>query len=375
MRKVGLITFHNALNYGAALQAYATQKYINQLGYDCEIIDYINDTRAKSYDMKFQISQELKNRNIKMAIKMFFGAIFMNARRKSFQDFYAKHTKKTSKTYKTPEEIKAINDDFDFFVAGSDQVWNPKNNGKDSSYLLGFVKDSKKKISYASSFGVSKIPQDLLQVYKECLLSINSLSTREQIGVSIIKELTQKDSELVLDPVFLLSKEQWIHLATNQKKSTKKIFVYTNKKNQYEELISSTKLNINGYKVHKISRFLGLKDFIDPDVKIDYSITPQQFLSNILNSDLVITASFHCVAFSIILQKRFIAILTGDEGRDERIKNLLKITGLETRIYNKNMTEKDIYEDIDYDKVQQKLQTHIKKSKEFLKKSLNEDTK
>jgi hypothetical protein len=365
-KKVGLLTFHNAVNYGAALQTYATQKYINELGHTCELIDYVNETRKKAYNMKSQIVEQIKSKDFKLAIKMLFGSILMELRQSNFDNFYKSFTKRTVKSYETFEEIKTINNDFDFFVVGSDQVWNPKNNGKDMAYLLAFVKDNVKKISYASSFGINKLPDDLVEAYKECFLSISFLSTREQIGVDIIKNLTQKEAKLVLDPVFLLSKEQWISLSLPQKKPSKKIFVYTNRNNQYEDLLSSTNLNTKGFKIHKISRFLKPKDFVDPNIKVDYYINPQEFISNILYSDLIITASFHCVAFSIILQKKFVVFLTGDKGKDERIENILRITGLESRIYNEYLTEKDLYKGIDYDKVQKKLQPYIKNSKDFL---------
>ena len=334
------------------------------------ILDYVNESRKKAYDMKAQIVEQFKSKNIKMGVRMLLGTVFMELRRNSFNNFYSKYTKRTDEVFETLEQIKSTNDHFDFFMVGSDQVWNPINNGGDETYLLGFVNDNTKKISYASSFGMNKIPIELRKIYKHHISTIKSLSTREKMGVDIIKDLTQREADLVLDPVFLLSKDAWIKLIPKKQKNNKFLFVYTNRNNQYENLVRTTNLSTKGYKVHKISRFLKPKDFVSPNVKVDYFISPEMFISNILNANLVITASFHCVAFSIIFQKKFVVFLTGDKGKDERIENLLRITGLESRIYNESLTEKDLYQEIDYNLVHKKLQPYIDKSKSFLIESL-----
>lgn len=369
---IGLITFHNALNYGAALQTYATQKFLNELGHQCIIIDYSNKNRDKAYNMRFQAYKQIKEKNYKMALKMVVGSIFMAQRRRSFDKFYNKYTLRTEKKYKTSKELEELNEKFDFFLVGSDQVWNPKNNGADMTYLLEFVNDNKKKISYASSFGVSAIPQELVLSYSENLNNIKYLSTREEMGAEIIRRLTGRDAKVVLDPVFLLNRKQWEALAQREKaEKSKFIFVYTNRENQFEKMVKTTGINLKEYKIHKISRFIKPLDFINYKVKVDYSISPEKFLSNIMNADLVATASFHCVAFSIIFHKKFVVFLTGDRGRDERIINLLKIVGLTDRIYNDSTTLTDVISEINYKEVEEKLSPHINESKEFLVNILN----
>ncbi|RKD23106.1 hypothetical protein BEP19_12845 [Ammoniphilus oxalaticus] len=365
--KIGLITFHNALNYGASLQTYATQKYLNELGHECVIIDYVNDSRNKAYDMKAQITNQFKEKQYKTAIRMAAGSFLMNLRRKSFLAFYSQNTIKTNKMYRTNEEARELNGKFDYFIVGSDQVWNPNNNGWDMAYLLNFVDEKEKTISYASSFGVSSIPDELTDLYSENLRLINHLSTREGLGVELIKNMTGRDAKLVLDPVFLLDRDRWIKLAKTAKDEKGEfLFVYTNRSNQFERMVKTTDFDVTPYKIHKISRFLTPWDFINSNVKVDYFIPPQKFLSNILNASLVATASFHCVAFAILFQKKFVAFLTGDEGRDERITNLLHITGLSHRIYNENMTSRDIEEEIDYANVERRLQKYVADSQEFL---------
>lgn len=369
---IGLITFHNALNYGAALQTYATQKFLNELGHQCIVIDYSNENRDKAYNMKFQAYKQIKERNYKMALKMIAGSMFMAQRRRNFAKLYNKYTLKTEKRYKTSKELEELNGKFNFFLVGSDQVWNPRNNGSDMTYLLEFVTDNKKKISYASSFGVSTIPQELVLPYSKNLNDIEHLSTREEMGAEIIKRLTGRDAKIVLDPVFLLNRNQWETLAQKEQvEKSKFIFVYTNRKNQFEKMVKTTGIDLKEYKIHKINRFIKPLDFMNYRVKVDYSISPEKFVSNIMNADLVATASFHCVVFSIIFHKKFIVFLTGDSGRDERIINLLKIAGLTDRIYNGSTTLTDIISEIDFKKVDERLSSHINESKEFLVNILN----
>lgn len=370
--KIGLITFHNALNYGAALQTYATQKFLTDMGQECIIIDYVNESREKAYNMKAQIYKQIKQGNYKSALRMTAGSIFMNMRRRNFEKFHTKYYKTTKKKYRTLDEIKSINNDFDYFLVGSDQIWNPKNNGSDMTYLLEFVYDDNKKISYASSFGASKIPDNLIDCYRDNLSKIKHLSTRELLGLEIIKKLTGRDANLVLDPVFLLSKKEWIDLAKKEiPEKDPFIFVYTNRNKQFENMVNSSGLDISGHSIHKINRFLKPSDFLDPKIRVDYYITPEKFVSNILNADLVATASFHCVAFSILLHKKFIVFLTGDEGKDARIINLLKITGLTDRIYKDTMNSADINTEIDYSNVDEKLFDYIQDSKTFLREVFN----
>ncbi|MFW5886991.1 MAG: polysaccharide pyruvyl transferase family protein [Bacteroidota bacterium] len=370
--KIGLITFHNALNYGAALQAYATQKYLNKLGHECIIIDYTNECRAKKYDMKSQIFTQLKEKQFFTALRMGAGLIFMELRRKNFSKFYKDNTKRTRAAYTTNSQLKELNKEYDFFIVGSDQVWNHVNNGADTAYFLDFVTDKKKTASYASSFGTDGVPENLRSVYKQSLSEINHLSTRESLGVKVIKELTGRDAGLVLDPVFLLNKQEWISLIG--KTPTPRynyIFSYTNRKGQLNRLIELSSLGISGKKIHKICRYLTVNDFFNKNIKVDYFISPIQFLNNILNADLIATASFHCIALSIIFNKKFVAFLTGDKGKDERVINLLSITGLTDRIYNEKLTAKDIYADIDYTIVEEKLEKYRIKSQKFIKIALS----
>lgn len=369
--KIALLSFHNAANYGAALQAYALQRALLDMGYENEYINYQNQHRKNSYSMSHHIIDSLKKNDFIGAIKYILGAPFMNLRKIRFNKFYKNNLKCTSKIYSTSNDAKSLNNDYFKFIVGSDQVWNYKNNGNDDAYLLSFVDDDSKKVSYSSSFGISEIPIEQKNIYSTYLSRIAYLSVREQYGVELVKELTNREAKLVLDPVFLLSKTRWEQMSNKKIDNRSYVFSYTNKPNQLESFLYSTKYDLKGKHVYKLSSNLTINDFIDSKIHVKYTMSPTDFISVIRDSELIVSASFHCIAISIILNKPFVAILTGDKGKDERILNILKILGLENRIYSEKMTLKQVNETIDYDLVNEKMESMKSISIQFLKNAIN----
>lgn len=368
--KIGLLTFHTAANFGATLQAYALQEFLEQNGYDAEYLDYQNHHRRMIYDMSYHVKECLKSGKILEALVYSFGMPIMNMRKKKFDIFNRKYLYLSSQTYYTPKDLEGVNDHYDKFIVGSDQVWNPKNNGGDVSFLLDFVTDKTKTISYSSSFGVIDIPEFIRDEYVRCLKQIQSVSTREQTGVNIIKKLTGRDAKLVLDPVFLLTKEQWENLIVDSPVEGKFLFSYTNRKNQMTRFLK-TGYNMKGIKHHKLSRFTSISDFINPSVKVKYDMSPTEFLANIKGSVLVVSASFHCISLSIILNKPFVCFLTGNDGKDERLKTLLTHFGLMDRVYRTGMTLEEVQKPIDWDKVNLLMEGKRQDSISFLLNAVN----
>lgn len=371
--KIALISFHNAYNFGAALQAYALQNAIEEMGMDCEYINYVNSSRREEYDMIEQIRREIRKKNYIRMIKLLLGIPFMAGRKRNFDRFYASYLRKTNRIYTTSKEAEKLNEQYDKFIVGSDQVWNPENNGSDCAFLLDFVHDSKKRISYSSSFGIREIPKQLEGLYAENLKEFYRLSVRESVGVSIIKDLCGRDAHLVLDPVFLPDKIVWDIMADKAQKSKKDyVFFYTNAKNQISDFLA-TGYSMDKKELHILSSHVTPGDFLNCKRKVKFSMSPGQFLSEVKNAKLVVTASFHCLAFSIIFHKPFVAILTGDKGKDERILNLLRICGLEKRIITDRMTPDIIDETIDYAAVDSRIDKYRVNSKDFLKNALNDE--
>lgn len=368
--KVALLTFHNAANYGAALQAFALQRFLDSQGFDTEYIDYQNEARRQAYDMRFHLRTCILNRQWLSTLKFIVGMPFLQRRKSKFIPFYKKlHC--TKKTYYNVAQLGEISDSFDKYVVGSDQVWNPNNNGRDIAFLLSFVKDPSKKISYSSSFGVSSIPEDLIEDYRRCLRDFAHLSCREEYGCRLIKDLTGRDATHVLDPVFLLDKERWGDCIGRDNKESF-VFCYTNRESQLSDFLKSTHYPLEGSKIYKLTRYMKPADFLSSSVRVKYTMSPEEFLMNIRDAKMVVTASFHCLAMAIIFNKPFVCFVTGDKGKDERVVGLLNALGLTDRIYSSQMTLDDVNRPIDYNAVNKRKSALLKSSLDYLLSSLND---
>jgi len=203
--KIGILTFHRVYNYGAVLQSYALQKVIKQLGYDVEIIDYWCDYIYRPYSI-----ENFKTKSCTDYIMGICGRIIYNFRKKKTKRFQ-KSIQYSPKV--NQNNIKALNDRYDLFLVGSDQVWNYPLTNFDTTYLLDFITDNNKKVSYAASFGVKTIDDKYKETYAKLLSEFSSISVRESTGVSIVRELINKDVPMVADPVILLTSDEWESLA------------------------------------------------------------------------------------------------------------------------------------------------------------------
>jgi len=363
--KVALISFHNAYNYGAGLQAYALQEAVSAMGAECEYIDYINKRRADGYKVSSRVRKAIAKKDIKGIVKNLCGAPFIWARGRKFDRFYRQYLHKTGEVYRTCEEARALDDRYDRFIVGSDQVWNEEHNGRDAAFFLGFVGDKAKKISYSSSFGMAEIPEELKDWYAGLLSDIDCLSTREVHGVNLIRELTGRNAHLVLDPVFLLPTERWTEFLRPEAPSGKYTFYYMNA--QFNPADFSLVTGWEDHRKYILSASVSPKDFVKKGQKVTFAMSPAEFLQRIHDAELVVTTSFHCLAFAILFHKRFVAVLSGDEGRDERLTNLLQITGLEDRVFSRTMTLADVNAPIDYDEVEKRLEVYRRYSRDYLK--------
>ncbi len=361
--KLALLSFHNAANYGAALQAYALQAFLEKRGYECEYLDYVNDARKSMYSMHDHIWKNTKSGNLSAALKYMMGTPFVQLRKKRFNKFYKQHLKVSAQTYTNAEMAKAVEPLYDKFIVGSDQVWCAENNGGDMAFLFSFVKDGKKKISYSSSFGVPEIPEPLRDDYARYLKDFSHLSTREEFGCDMIKSMTGKDAVLVLDPVFLLSAEDWAELISS-KNEDRFIFSYTNTEAQLPSFLKQTKYPIEGKRIYKLSSQTRPSDFINKQVKVMYTMSPQTFLQSVRDAEFVVTASFHCLAFSIVFHKPFAALLSG--GKVGRLYNLLDLFGLTDRIVTKVTTLEALQKPIDWNYVDSILSQKRKESIDYL---------
>lgn len=340
------ITFSFAYNYGAILQMYALIEFLNRNSYRTEGIDYWPEYKIKKEEgFKARIIHLLTSR-----------------RRHKFRIFSRKYIPKTQ-TCKSMEDILKMKQP-EIYIAGSDQIWNKDLLGRlDDAFFLNF--DTKaKKVFYAASIGKNKISDIELKEIIEKIGETSIVSVREHFLQKKLSEIGMKDVYTVLDPVFLLTRQDYSKLAKTPKEK-KYILVYqmqfTEKTYEIAALLKK-KYNLKIIELGRMNR--------QPSVdRVVFNAGPAEFLGWIYNAEYIITNSFHGTAFSIILEKQFfVAGLSEKVGI--RIRNLLEQLELETQIYE---DKKNVLKRINYTKVNSILDRQIGKSKDFLISAIKEE--
>ena len=317
--KVASLAIDDYSNYGNNLQKYALQRTLKKFVDFTELLwhnatNFFPETAQNSY-----MSKPFPKNCDPVSQQQYFlrEAVRIN-KIKEFENRYIKVR------FDLPY-IEEIADEYDYFVVGSDQVWNPL--GKEfSTFLLEFV-PREKKIAYAASIAVPSIPAQIKEFFKKGVSSFKYISVREKRAVEIIKELTGRNAVLVLDPTMLLTLEEWLEIAQkpswlNEKYQCGYILTYYLRNNPPPEIkIISKKLN------------LPVINLLDWDNYWHYIVGPEEFIYLLANAALIFTNSFHGVAFSINFKRPFINLeVDYTKTMSTRIPGLLKMFGLEERI-------------------------------------------
>lgn len=363
MTKVGIITmYHNSANYGGVLQAYALTEILNEIGFDAVQIDY-----------DFWPEFNRPNNSIKRTIKKIIEGTYLKKRRKEFSSFrrLIPHTKNTY----TLGDIDKCNDLFDVFITGSDQVWNM--DGFHEPFFLTFVKENKKKLSYAAGMGTENNTEDTMDRYKRLLHGYSAISVREKESVDILGPLVNKEVSVSLDPTLLLDTETWDKVSSSRLCKKSYVFAYLIGNDQKARNLIMTfakekKLqvvtipHVNGYS--KIDQHFGDKKM--------YDASPADFISLIKHAEYVFTDSFHCCVFSSLYQKEyFVFERTGKRGMSSRIENITTLFNAQTHFLkdDRNMELEPLLSlnPIQYD---EKAYLDAKeKSIEYLRRNVNMD--
>ncbi len=358
--KCGVITFHRAHNYGAILQTYALQKTMESFSVECEVIDYRSKFIEKYYKPITLFNLPSFKRSL--AILIFNGQTVDN--KKAFHDFTKKSLKISDEKYYDNDSLSLANERYDFFISGSDQIWNYITAGHiDESYFLNFVDDAVKKNAYAPSFGVESIPNDKISKYTELLKDFNCISARELEGAKIINNLLSIEAQVVLDPTLLLDKAAWLNIASESNES--------NESSDYLLLYLISESN----KIIKLARNIAK----ERNLKIIYlnnrlfkvrgmdnrrKTTIAEWLSLFMNANCVVTNSFHGLAFSVNFEKEFfVQYLPAPAKVNSRLASLLELLNLKERVIDRNFN----IEKIDYDKVNLLLKSERDKSYDYIK--------
>lgn len=360
--RIGILTFHRAINYGAFLQAFALKTYLGSLGHKVEIVDYWPVGHADAYRLyprswkkysfahkvKFLISLALRYNRAKKRRNGMLGLI------KKYLGLVA------IPRYETPESLSDIS--YDCIVYGSDQIWwkstIPDYFGFDSVYWGEYISDSIKKITYAPSMGIIDLNTGDKDKIRKWLCNFAALSVREMELYQSLKDLTDKNISVVLDPVFLIPEVEWENYCMPIRRP--KYILYYN-------LLYSKEAD-------KLAKIVAKKMQCDI-VEITGSVHPLkfgkryvqtanaiEFISLIKNAAFVITSSFHGTAFSLIFRKQFYSIGMGK--RAGRVKSLLEQLKISDRLIT-NVDELPL-DKIDYAIVKEEMLQIVLRSQKYL---------
>ncbi len=355
--KIGILTFHCANSYGAVWQAYALQQYLASLGFCAEIIDY----RAKRIVDTYKIFRSVRPRDLlKGLVKLYQHEIAHN---QSFDVFRQKKLGLSSysgASWPIPLDYKAV-------IVGSDQVWNPHIVGNDPAYFLEGT-HGLRKIAYAASIGQNKLTKEQLQSLARKISCFDAISLREYDKVNYnFEEYGLRTIEEVLDPTFLLSKQQWNQrLQLEQPKQRPYILLFKMTYNEKLNQLADQMAQKNHCEIKTIVAYN--HPLKDRDFQVIRACSPEKFLSLIYNAQGVVTDSFHGLAFSIIFEKNFFVAFHATRGI--RLLTLLKKAGLTKRCFEAQDPITNLLEPINFTTVRQNLLPHILHSKEYLKNSL-----
>lgn len=350
MKKIGIITIHSDLNYGAALQAYALNEYLRIKGYKSELINYIKiPNHPRQYSFPMNIAYWLMNR-----------PRFMRYRK-----FLANTVSK--ETYRTLDELmKGFHADYDVVISGSDQVWNPTCGGfidkLNPAYYLAFADKNKyKKVAYASSVGSYVFNDEEKKSVKKWLDEYSHLSTRETAGAKQLENLLQKNVKVVLDPTLLLNAEQWRKTEHNINIKDKYVLVYYI--DEIDEVVTYARkvADKHGWKVAMMSNTR--KPHPGVDINIPFC-GPAEFLYLFDHAEYICTNSFHGTAFAVNFNKNFISVIKRNS--PQRAQTLLMNVGLTERLLTDVNDVDNLAEQINFSGVNDKLEELRKDSTGYL---------
>lgn len=344
--KVGILTFHNAYNYGAILQTYATQELVKMYGHDVEIIDYHNKKIDDSYNKKKLHLKKVIRRRFWTAPKYLIEKYLYWKRRNAFHLFVEKHIK-LSKRIKEPFKDNTFNS-YDLILIGSDQLWNKKiTGGWDKMYWGDFkASPNTRKVAWSICMNKINLDDDDILFIKKHLENFELITVREKDLLSFVSKLTSKNIYQTLDPTLVLPSDYWEEVCHDVKEKNY-IAVYA-VQDEDKTIDFARKIASTHKKPLVIIRSYSKWNFTSENK--EYA-GPDDFLSYIRHADMVVTTSFHGAVFSIIYQKQFVCPIFRD---NVRVESLLESLNIRARRI-KSISEYNNLKPIDYTRVKIEL--------------------
>ena len=384
MKKVGIVSCYFKSNYGSMLQAFATQKILDMMGLENETFEISENIDFKKGKKQYYKTQIFNYSFWKAKYGMIWLKIYkkfnkklganISKREKKYKEFQ-KEFNLTKKMY-SYDELSKASKNYSSIIVGSDQLWLPVNIVADY-YTLNWVPDEINKISYATSFGVSVIPDKYRDKYAKFLKRINYISVREKNACELVEQLSDRKAELVCDPTLLLNKDEWAEIYDKKPLiEDKYILCYFLGKNIKHRKFAEKLREKTGYKIVSLNHADEYVKYSDKFADITpYDIGPKEFLNLIRNAEYVCTDSFHGTVFSLINNKNFFTFeryssKNAKMSTNSRIYSLLKIVNLEDRLLKGTENLEEVDKIINFEDVNNKIEDFRNKSKEFLKNAL-----
>lgn len=363
--KIGILTLNGYNNYGNRLQNYALEETIRVIGFEVEtiIVDRSNKAKLSKRLNKISSIKKLADKIYKK-LSLYYNKKNIIKRREKFIDFSKTYIHESDYALSIDSMPDNFSDSYNYFVTGSDQVWNPNNLHGTTFYFLTFAEKCKR-IAYAPSFGVSEIKPEFVENYKEWISEMHKISVREDDGAKIIKELAGRDAPVLVDPTILLTKEKWLSISkeANNKPKGKYLLTYflggipDNYKKQIKNIVTENKLEV-----------INLGDIREKET---YRTGPSEFIDYINDCSIFCTDSFHGAVFSILLEKPFIVFeRIGSASMYSRIDTLLNKFELNDRKVENMSWGEDVF-DVDFSHIPPILAAERKKSMDYLKDAFN----
>ena len=356
---VGIITIWDDENYGNRLQNYAVQEVIKKAthGGEAVTIKYIHDgtLRIRPYLKRF--FRRLKAASTYRCYAKGRYKIALMERGAKLRAFSEKYLAIDKEPIVNNHIPKGLNERYNYFVVGSDQVWNPIFGHATPVFLLAFA-DEFNRIAYAPSFGDSSLPEGTEQYIANMLRAIPHLSCREEDGSRLIKNLTGRNAATLIDPTLMLTPDEWLRITNTDMSKRHYAVVYL-----LGETSDETRSFIQKAAADKGLDVVELNDMNNLEL---CSIGIEDFLGYFFNADVIFTNSFHGTVFSVMFRKPFVVF--GREPMNSRIETLLGKFGLLGRKYSE-IAQENIYH-IDYSRIDGLLAKERSVAMDYLRRSM-----
>lgn len=363
-KKVGIITIVDLTNYGNRLQNYAVSEVLRKKGISSETLNFVECPSSKRTIC--EAKQALR------AVPFIYDAVLFMMGKKNikkrrifrFNKFSRKYLPVKTVCVDEKDDLKRIRNKYDYFVIGSDQIWNPQY-GYAKNYDFAYFAKEEQIVCFSPSFGVSEIKEQYQEKMGKYISKIPNISVREKSGTDIVKALSGKEAEVLIDPTMMLDADDWRKIKETPQVDIQKKYIlsyFLGKRTEAHEA-----------KINEWKKKYGLEEYRLLDIQEAqlYCVNPGEFVSLLENAALMCTDSFHGSIFSILFGKPFVVFQRNGNGAgiSSRLDTLLETFAL-TKRYVHNLDEADLFA-CNYEESYEILKRERKRVDTFLEKSFS----